>query len=414
MKRRLLSLLTLVVLFSLVILPQHTMAGTKEDIDKKLADIKRQEAAATKSRQEADKAAAEYKALKNQEIVSMKDLVKNIRLQGAKLDDLNAKIEKTSDEVKVTGEQLVQAEDRVATRDKLLKSRVKTMYMNGSVSYIDVLVSATSFSDFLDRFEMLKSLVGQDRKILDENKKDRNTVVEKKKQVEDQLAKVKTLYAEAEQVNKTLEQQEKQKEVVIASLSDKEQIAEEISEDQEQSLVALAKKKASLYEQKNAILKEEQRQREIQAAKSSNKGGTVPPVNISKNGKFAWPVPSSNTITSTFGYRIDPISHTNKLHKGVDIGAPNGTTIVAAEDGVVLIASWTGGYGNTVVINHGNGIWTWYGHIRNGGIKVTEGQTVRRGDKIAEVGSTGDSTGNHLHFEVRINEKPVEPMTYLR
>ena len=112
--------------------------------------------------------------------------------------------------------------------------------------------------------------------------------------------------------------------------------------------------------------------------------------------------------------RMDPIKHVMKLHKGIDIPAPLGTSIVAAETGTVLIASWVNGYGNTVVLDHGGGLWTWYGHIRNGGIKVKEGQVVKRGEKIAEVGSTGDSTGNHLHFEVRIKQEAVNPLPYLK
>jgi murein DD-endopeptidase MepM/ murein hydrolase activator NlpD len=135
---------------------------------------------------------------------------------------------------------------------------------------------------------------------------------------------------------------------------------------------------------------------------------------VYSGGKLAWPVPSRTAIGDGFGYRIDPIKHINKLHKGIDIPAPKGTTIVAAESGTVLIASQVNGYGNTVVIDHGGGLWTWYGHIRDGGIKVSEGQTVKRGQKIAEVGSTGDSTGNHLHFEVRVKQEAVNPLPYLK
>jgi murein DD-endopeptidase MepM/ murein hydrolase activator NlpD len=102
------------------------------------------------------------------------------------------------------------------------------------------------------------------------------------------------------------------------------------------------------------------------------------------------------------------------MHKGIDIGAPAGTAIIAAEQGVVVVASWNSGYGNTVIIDHGKDVQTWYAHIRNGGIKVRRGQQVNRGDKIAEVGTTGQSTGNHLHFEVRLNGTAVNPLGYVR
>ncbi len=118
-------------------------------------------------------------------------------------------------------------------------------------------------------------------------------------------------------------------------------------------------------------------------------------------------------LSSGFGTRVHPITGKVKKHTGVDLAAPQGTDIHAAADGVVTVAQWWNGYGNTVVIDHGNGVWTLYGHIRDGGINVSPGQTVKRGEKIAEVGSTGNSTGPHCHFEVRINGEPVDPVPYL-
>jgi murein DD-endopeptidase MepM/ murein hydrolase activator NlpD len=263
--------------------------------------------------------------------------------------------------------------------------------MNGSVSYMDVLFSATSFSDFLDRFLALQNIVGQDKQILEQNKDDRETVATKKKQVETQLTKIQSLAVQAEAIKDKLSNQEQQKEVMIASLDQNIKQLEASDEEAEKKLVALAAQRAELNKKKKAL-------------NSFKYSG----------GKLAWPVPSRNNISSGFGYRIDPIRHVRKLHKGIDIAAPKGTKIIAAESGVVLIASQVSGYGNTVVIDHGNNIWTWYGHIRNGGIFVQEGQKVNRGDKIAEVGSTGDSTGNHLHFEVRKNQEAVNPLPYLQ
>lgn len=118
-------------------------------------------------------------------------------------------------------------------------------------------------------------------------------------------------------------------------------------------------------------------------------------------------------LSSGYGMRIHPITGVKKNHTGVDLAAPQGTDIHAAQDGVVIVAEWWSGYGNTVIIDHGDNVWTLYGHIRSGGIKVEKGQQVKKGETIAEVGSTGNSTGPHLHFEVRINGNPVDPMPYL-
>ncbi|WNQ11623.1 peptidoglycan DD-metalloendopeptidase family protein [Paenibacillus aurantius] len=426
MKRQLLSLLASFAVLSITIQPGIIQAGAKEDIDRQLRQLQQQEQAANQTRQSSENLASQLRTQKDKEKLTLDALKKDIADQGAKLNKLNGQITTVTGKVKETGKELEDAEDRVASRDKMLKSRVKLMYMNGSVSYVDVLLSANSFSDFIDRFNSLKDIVGQDKKILDDNKKDRNLVAEKKKQVEQELKEVQSLYAQAEAVKQKLMVQEKQKEVVIASLNQQEQEAEDHGEEAEANLIALAKQKAALYQQKNEILKEEQRQAELKrqreaaaaaaaaaAASAKNTQQPVAPVNANRGGQLGWPVPSSNIITSEFGYRMDPIKHVNKLHKGMDIGAPNGSTIVAADDGIVLISSWVNGYGNTVVIDHGNGMWTWYGHIREGGLKVSEGETVKRGQKIAEVGSTGDSTGNHLHFEVRIHENPVNPRPYV-
>ena len=129
-------------------------------------------------------------------------------------------------------------------------------------------------------------------------------------------------------------------------------------------------------------------------------------------GKFAWPVPSSGRITSNYGYRVHPVHKTKKFHSGLDIGAPYGTDIVAAADGTVTLATVNGGYGKCIIINHGSGISTLYGH--NSSLLVSSGAKVTRGQVIAKAGSTGVSTGPHCHFEVRINGATTDPLQYLK
>ncbi|HBI04642.1 MAG TPA: hypothetical protein DDY49_11510, partial [Paenibacillaceae bacterium] len=129
-------------------------------------------------------------------------------------------------------------------------------------------------------------------------------------------------------------------------------------------------------------------------------------------GQFVWPV--RGTITSYYGYRSDPFNGRSSYHDGLDIAAPGGTPIHAAASGTVTFAGTMNGYGNVVIIFHGNGLSSFYAHIRNGGIKVSKGQSVSQGQYIAQVGSTGRSTGNHLHFSVIKNGSKVDPMSYLR
>jgi murein DD-endopeptidase MepM/ murein hydrolase activator NlpD len=392
LRKILFTVLAAVLLFSLVIHPKPGYTSAQSDIDNALAKVRKQEAEMQRKRDEAKKQSAVLGATKSQEVKNMKELLADINQQAAKLDDLNKQINEVTLTVHDTGDQLEEATARVKSRDGLLKSRLRLMYMNGSVSYMDVLFSATSFSDFLDRFLALQNIVGQDKQILEQNKEDRATVATKKQQVETQLAEIQSLAVQAEAIKDKLSNQEQQKEVMIASLDQNLKQLDESDEEAEKKLVALAAQRAELNKKKKAL------------ANSFKYSG----------GKVLWPVPDRKAIGDGFGYRIDPIKHVRKLHKGIDIPAPKGTTIIAAESGVVLIASQVSGYGNTVVIDHGGGLWTWYGHIRNGGIFVEEGQKVKRGQKIAEVGSTGDSTGNHLHFEVRKNQQAVNPLPYLQ
>jgi len=400
-KKTLLPLLVALALIGSVALPDRGMARSSVEIQKQIDATKKKEAENAKKQQEADQLAATLKKQQEQEATNLDALRADMKVQGDKVNDLNTQVIGVNQTLVATGRQLDDAEDRVDSRDKLLKSRVRLMYMNGSVSYLDVILSAKSFADFIDRFTQLGTIVGSDKSILEANKQDRDLIVVKKAEVEKQLAQLQTLYAQAQEAQAVLQTQEKRKQVLIASLDKQVKTEESISDEAEAQIVALAKQRQALNDEMKAA----------QAAENKAKAAVQTPA--FKGGKFGWPLPINGVISDPYGYRIDPIAKVRKLHKGVDIAAPYGTAILAAEAGTVLIASWTNGYGNTVVLDHGGGYWTWYGHIRENGIKVEEGETVKKGQKIAEVGSTGDSTGNHLHFEVRINGEATDPMPYL-
>ncbi|CAH0121821.1 MULTISPECIES: murein hydrolase activator EnvC [unclassified Paenibacillus] len=377
-----------------------TSSEAKSKIDEINADLKKIEQDiknAQKAKDDAEatkKQAIQQKAATEQEI---NQIMKEISSVSDEMVNVMLQIDDKVDELHVTGQQLQEATDRVIARGQLLDSRVRLMYMNGFVSYLDVLMSSTSFSDFLDRLDTLQTIVGQDKEILAAHKRDKALIVEKEKQIKKDLEEVKVLYAKLEDTKKNLVAKEKKKEVAIASLNQKIEESEEISEAQEQAVMKLAKARAEKY----AALEKEKNKN-----KKSNK--------TYKGGKLGMPIQDFVRISSPFGPRTHPVTgQKSKPHNGIDFAAPKGTSIFAAESGTVIVAQETSGYGNTVIIDHGKGVWTLYGHIRNGGIKVENGQSVKKGEKIAEVGSTGVSTGNHLHFEVRINEKPVNPAGYL-
>lgn len=389
--RKALATLTVIVFAAFIFQPFGGEAASQVDkINKELAKVRQEMADAKNSRVQADKERESVIAQKEQTAKTINELLTEIDSVGTQMIDMQQQIKTREENLLQAGEELQKAEERLANQDVLLQSRVRLMYTKGSVSYLDVLMSATSFSDFLDRFDALKSILGQDRELLTNYNEEKDLVAAKKLEIEKSLDEVRVMYAKLEDYKSLLVNKESEKEVMILQFNEKVEELEEISEKSTEQLMKLAKTEAELEEKKRKV-------------KTYYTGG-----------KLALPLKDSYTLSSGFGVRSHPISGKRKMHNGIDMAAPKGTSIYAAESGVVIVAQWWSGYGYCVIINHGAGLWTLYGHIREGGIKVEKGQTVKRGQKIAEVGSTGVSSGNHLHFEVRKDEKPVNPNSYLK
>ncbi|MFB6364671.1 murein hydrolase activator EnvC family protein [Paenibacillus elgii] len=390
-----------------LVAPQYGFAlSESQRIQQEINELKKMKSATQHKADETEQQINQVQQEKQQTANDITAILGQIDATNKKLNVLNEQVSSVTTSLKENAQQLEEAEARIVSRDQMLRSRLRLMYMNGVVSYADVLLSSTSFSDFLDRLQALKSIVGQDKEILEANKRDKAVIADKRVVIQKQLAEVKNLYAQAAAIKANLVVKEKEKEVKIASLSQKEKELEDISEEVQQQLVQVAKQEAD-------------KQRALQQAKAAenakkSKAAPAAPAYTYGGGKFGYPLPRVVQMSSDFGTRTDPINGRKAGHTGLDLPSPNGTDIFAAEDGVVIVASWWSGYGNCVVIDHGKGVWTLYGHIRNDGIVVEKGDTVKRGQKIAEVGSTGRSTGNHLHFEVRIDGDPVDPKPYLR
>ncbi|WP_426450540.1 murein hydrolase activator EnvC family protein [Paenibacillus sp. S-38] len=405
-------------LIGTLILPQSGFAASEtQRIQNELNQLRQQKNAYQKKQAETDKQITQVQNEKARTEGDLDALIGQIDSTNTKLNQLNEQIYTVKTSLEQNAVELDEAEVRIETRDQLLKSRLRLMYMNGAVSYADVLLSATSFSDFLDRLQALQSIVSQDKDILEANKRDHKVIADKRVVIEQKLAEVKTLYGQVSEIKADLVEKEKEKEVRIASLSQQEEALEHISEEAEQQVVAMA---AAESKKQQALQQARQKAAAAAAAaaakkNSANKGIISSPqaYTYTPGGKFGYPLRSYVNKSSDFGTRVDPITGRSASHSGVDLPAPNGTDILAAEDGVVILAQAWSGYGNTVIIDHGSGVWTLYGHIRNGGIVVDKGETVKKGQKIAEVGSTGRSTGNHLHFEVRLNERTVDPKPYI-
>lgn len=320
------------------------------------------------------------------------------------IDSTEQEVNSLSDELNKLNESISIKEEDLKDKQKLLEERLVASYMNGKNTYMDALFSG-GIANFISNYESIKQIAEYDNNLMSEVKKD-------KQELEDEKAKVQNLKTEKENKSAELKKLKAEKQEKVDNLTEEQkQIQSQIDEYDNQMKVLSQKEKALVEKEAAAELErkaEQNKNNDTKKDQNSNDGESVTPT-----GTFQWPVPSSHTITSNYGYRIHPISGTKKLHAGIDIGAPGGSNIIAADSGTVILSSfgYNGGYGNYVIISHGNGITTRYAHCSN--LFVSVGQTVTKGQLIAAVGSTGASTGNHCHFEVRINGGSKNPLNYL-
>ncbi|SFF46365.1 Peptidase family M23 [Paenibacillus algorifonticola] len=420
MKRRNLIVL-MVIMTVLLVQPLSSSAASLDSINKQLSDAKKAIDKAQKEADATEQQKTEVSTLKSDVQASIKAVLAQLDAVVINMNNTQAKVDQTESELQQAGAELVEAEGRVKTRDILIQQRLRLMYENGSVSYLDVLLNASSFSDFIDRFDSLQLILSQDRSILEQNKVDQALVEEKKAEVEQKLEEVKTMYTKLQNYQSDLAKKEAQKNKLVAEYDHQLEDLEDISAEQEALMIEFAQKVSELEAEKVAKLEAERIAREKAAAAAAAQAGTGNGSSgggsggaVYTGGKLGMPIFDSYRVSSGYGYRIHPITGAKKLHTGIDFAAPQGTAIHAAESGVVILAQRWSGYGNAVIIDHGGGMWTLYGHIREGGIKVSKGDSVTKGQKIAEVGSTGNSTGPHLHFEVRINGTTTDPSSYLK
>lgn len=407
-------MIAVVTLAVMIFQPTEGYAKSKtiSQIDKELKQLQEQ---AKKAKEQQEKAADQKQEAQhyvNKNTNYLKLVMQEIDTVSNELVQISMKIDATEENLRATGALLDETEVRIQERSDWLDSRVRLMYTDGTVSYLDVLLSSTSFTDFLERADSLQAIANQDQMLLEEHKKDKELFEQQKLDLEQDYATVKDLYAEAESRKSTLEEKENEKQQLIAKYSHEIEESDDISEEQEALLVEFATKRSALEKEKNKI-KAAQVYTYKKSTKSSSGSGVSSSGTFKGNGGSMGLAVTGARLSSGYGTRVHPITGKVKTHTGIDMAAPQGTDIHAAAGGVVIVAEWWSGYGNTVIIDHGDNVWTLYGHIRNNGIVVEKGQQVKKGQKIAEVGSTGNSTGPHCHFEVRINGNPVDPMPYL-
>ncbi len=302
------------------------------------------------------------------------------------IDSLNAKIAESDRKIADKETELQKAQEECDRQYASYCDRAELLLERGSVSYLEILIKADSFEDFLTRAALVQEIAEYDNAKLKTLREYAEQVKLLKEELEDERAAVVALKADADAKMASLEAKRAESQAIIDSISG------DIAEF-EKALAAQERAEAAA-------------RAEIARLTSGSSSSSTP----YSGGAFAWPSTSSY-ITSSYGTRTHPITGKVKTHTGLDIGAAHGTDIYAAADGTVLISGWnTGGYGNYVVIDHGGGLTTLYAHCSS--LVVSAGQKVTRGQVIAKCGSTGMSTGPHLHFEVLKNGSHTNPMAY--
>lgn len=315
----------------------------------------------------------------------------------ARIGDLGAQAAGTQRKIDWTNVELDAAKNSLKLHDDLLKKRLVDIYENGDLTYLNVLLSAQSFNDFVERWSDLRLLIAANERAVRARKAAEQHVAA----IEADLVRVQIeLQSEQEDQQRARNQLDdlatERGNLVALAGQQRRHVAAQVAQLDELNAAEEA--------QLEALIQERQRELEAQRrAQGIAGGGGVESSGAA--GSFSWPV--TGTITSPFGWRSNPFGGAPDFHPGLDIAAPTGTTVTAAAGGTVIMAQWYGGYGNYILIDHGGGYSTGYGHLS--AIYVANGQTVQRGQAIGAVGSTGASTGPHLHFEVRINGKPVDP-----
>lgn len=329
----------------------------------------------------------------------LRQIEEQLRQATAELGTIKEQRVSVENDITLNERQLAEAQKRLEGRETVFYKRVRDIYINGRLSYIDVVIGSKDFSDFANRLEVLKRIIDSDITLINEIKKERAEIEAHKQKLETDRAKLVELEKAALAKQAEIEQKKAERNVVL----------QKAQNDRATAMQAIEELNASSA-QVSAMLKERQAARAAAAAQTSAGQGQGASDNwVQGTGQLGWPV--SGEITSPYGYRVHPIWGTTIYHSGIDIGVDEGTPVHAADGGVVVWSGWMGGYGYAVVIDHGNGLSTLYGH--NSELAVDEGQSVAKGQVISYAGSTGNSTGPHVHFEVRVNGDPVDPMGYL-
>ncbi len=370
------------VLLSLIlaVAPFQTALGAPNEIDQRIDERNRLQAEIEElQRQIASKKSAEKSVL-----AELNRLENQLQLATRELEYIEVQMSLTSDELTQTRDEVAQMKQKLEGQKEAFDARLVSMYKAGRVSYADILLSSGSLSEFMSRLHYLRQIAVQDTALISEYTASHAALVAKQQELEGYAVELTDLKASEEEKRAEVTSRSQDREKYLASVQADKKRLEESLDQMEREAEALNKVIADLQAK-----------------------GQKPQAHALK---MAWPV-SGGWISSYYGNRYHPILGYYKWHSGIDYAADYGEPIKAMEDGTVILAGVNGGYGNCVIIDHGGGVSTLYGHAQR--LLVKKGQDVVKGQTIALVGSTGLSTGPHLHFEVRVKGETQDPLKWL-
>lgn len=350
-------------------------------------------------------------------------LDKQLNEISGKVKELESQLSKKRQEIANTESALNKAKEQEKKQYRNMKKRIQFMYENGQTSYVEMLLSADSFTDFLNAVEYITQISQYDRKMLKEYQNMQVTIADTQKTLETDYASLQSLQAKVQEEKQAVAALESAKKGELNDVADDLTDAQTVAKAYEAEIQAQNEVIAQIQAAQKRAAEQQAAQQQAQAAEE-NQGATdaagenqntaqntTPSGNGQSTGSMMWPCPSSKRVTSDYGPRTSPTNGASSNHKGIDIGAAYGADIVAADGGTVLVATYSSNVGNYVIIDHGGGLCTVYMHASS--LTVSAGQTVSKGQVIAKVGSTGISTGNHLHFGVTLNGVYVSPWGYV-
>ncbi|MDY4486193.1 MAG: peptidoglycan DD-metalloendopeptidase family protein [Anaerovibrio sp.] len=364
---------------SLLISLSVTGTALADDLEDQLADLQRQ---AEEQQAKTNEASAKVESVSER----LRQIQEELRVATAEYKEVKGQLDSVEDKISDNTELLQKTEADLKVKNKKLQQRVRDIYINGQISYVDVLFGAKDFADLMTRMDVLKRIIKHDYDLIMKVREEKATVENTRAQLEKDKAEAEVLVADAQAKKAKVEDKESEQQVLL----DQAIYDRDTSERMYEEIMAASQEVANM----------------IRRSHMSSAGYSGAPAGA---GGMIWPI--SGPITSEFGWRTHPIFGTARFHSGLDIGGDYGMSIYAAASGTVIYAGWISGYGNAVIIDHGGGVTTLYGH--NDSLNVSEGENVAQGQVIAMCGSTGNSTGPHCHFEVRENGEPVSPYGYL-